>query len=487
MLASELFGALWSTVENNNNDDIDITGIAYDSRKVSKGNVFVCIKGYETDGHRFAASAVENGAAVIVAEDKIDVPVPVIYVKSARITIAELACRFYGYPSKKLSLVGITGTNGKTTTTYLIKSILEAAGKRVGIIGTNQNIIGDKMLFTKSTTPTTPNALELQQLFTEMVYNGAEYVVMEVSSHALALERVHGCEFDVGVFTNLTQDHLDFHKTMENYYQAKAKLFGISKKGVINYDDESGRRMYKSCGCNDILRVGIHEDSDLRAENIKITSRGSDFTLIYKSKHYPVHIQIPGEFSVYNAICAAGAALQLGIDIDTVIDGLAKAVGVVGRVEVVPTDTDYTVIIDYAHTPDGLENIIKCVKGFAEGRTITLFGCGGDRDNTKRPIMGEISGKLSDFSIITSDNPRTEDPEKIVHEIEEGMKRTDGKYVVITDRREAIAYALDNACAGDVIILAGKGQETYQIIGKEKHDFDERIEVYRHLKEKGRI
>lgn len=487
MLASELFGALWSTVENNNNDDIDITGIAYDSRKVSKGNVFVCIKGYETDGHRFAASAVENGAAVIVAEDKIDVPVPVIYVKSARITIAELACRFYGYPSKKLSLVGITGTNGKTTTTYLIKSILEAAGKRVGIIGTNQNIIGDKMLFTKSTTPTTPNALELQQLFTEMVYNGAEYVVMEVSSHALALERVHGCEFDVGVFTNLTQDHLDFHKTMENYYQAKAKLFDISKKGVINYDDESGRRMYKSCGCNDILRVGIHEDSDLRAENIKITSRGSDFTLIYKSKHYPVHIQIPGEFSVYNAICAAGAALQLGIDIDTVIDGLAKAVGVVGRVEVVPTDTDYTVIIDYAHTPDGLENIIKCVKGFAEGRTITLFGCGGDRDNTKRPIMGEISGKLSDFSIITSDNPRTEDPEKIVHEIEEGMKRTDGKYVVITDRREAIAYALDNACAGDVIILAGKGQETYQIIGKEKHDFDERIEVYRHLKEKGRI
>lgn len=487
MLASELFGALWSTVENNNNDDIDITGIAYDSRKVSKGNVFVCIKGYETDGHRFAASAVENGAAVIVAEDKIDVPVPVVYVKSARITIAELACRFYGYPSKKLSLVGITGTNGKTTTTYLIKSILEAAGKRVGIIGTNQNIIGDKMLFTKSTTPTTPNALELQQLFTEMVYNGAEYVVMEVSSHALALERVHGCEFDVGVFTNLTQDHLDFHKTMENYYQAKAKLFDISKKGVINYDDESGRRMYKSCGCNDILRVGIHEDSDLRAENIKITSRGSDFTLIYKSKHYPVHIQIPGEFSVYNAICAAGAALQLGIDIDTVIDGLAKAVGVVGRVEVVPTDTDYTVIIDYAHTPDGLENIIKCVKGFAEGRTITLFGCGGDRDNTKRPIMGEISGKLSDFSIITSDNPRTEDPEKIVHEIEEGMKRTDGKYVVITDRREAIAYALDNACAGDVIILAGKGQETYQIIGKEKHDFDERIEVYRHLKEKGRI
>lgn len=480
MLASELFGSLWEAGKA----DIDITGIAYDSRKVSAGNVFVCIKGYETDGHIYAKSAEKNGAAVIVAEDKIDVSVPVIYVESSRKTIAELACRFYGDPSKKLSLVGITGTNGKTTTTYLIKSILEAAGKRVGIIGTNQNIIGDKILLTKSTTPTTPNALELQQLFTEMVYNSAEYVVMEVSSHALALDRVHGCEFDVGVFTNLTQDHLDFHKTMENYFRAKAKLFEISKKGVVNHDDEYGKRICESSGC-DILTVGLNEGCELRAENIKVTSRGSSFDIIYRGESYAANIQIPGRFSVYNAICAAGAALQLGIDINTVIDGLAKAVGVVGRVEVVPTDTDYTVIIDYAHTPDGLENIIKCVKGFAEGRTITLFGCGGDRDSAKRPVMGEIAGKLSDYSIITSDNPRTEDPEKIICDIEAGMKRTNGKYTVITDRREAIGYALDTAKAGDVIIMAGKGQETYQIIGKEKHDFDERIEVYRHLKDKG--
>lgn len=483
MLAKELFGEICSAEIA----DTEITGIAYDSRKIVKGNVFVCIKGYETDGHRFAKSAEKNGAAVIVAESKIDVSVPVIYVKNSRKVIAELSCRFYGDPSKKLSLIGITGTNGKTTITYLVKSILESAGRRVGIIGTNQNIIGDKVLLTKSTTPTTPNALELQQLFTEMVYNGAEYVVMEVSSHALELDRVYGCTFDVGVFTNLTQDHLDFHKTMENYLNAKAKLFKISKKGVVNYDDDGGKEIYSRGECPDILRVGINSECDLKAENINISSRGADFELIYKGVRYPAHIQIPGKFSVYNAICAAGAAIQAGVDIEDVISGLAKAPGVVGRVEVVPTNTDYTVIIDYAHTPDGLENIINCVKGFAEGRTITLFGCGGDRDNSKRAVMGEIAGRLSDYSIITSDNPRTEDPELIVREIEEGMKKTDGEYTVITDRREAIGYALDFAKKGDVIILAGKGQETYQIIGKDKHDFDERIEVYRHLKEKGQI
>ncbi|MCH5212764.1 MAG: UDP-N-acetylmuramoyl-L-alanyl-D-glutamate--2,6-diaminopimelate ligase [Oscillospiraceae bacterium] len=477
MLAGELLNNCPEEIKG-----IEITGIAYDSRKVAEGNIFVCIKGYETDGHKFAESAAKNGAALIIAEDKIDAGVPVIYVKSSRKTIAELAKRFYGNPSEKLSLIGITGTNGKTTITYLVKSILEAAGKRVGVIGTNQNIIGDKLLLTKSTTPTTPNALELQQLFNEMVNNGAEYVVMEVSSHALELDRVYGCNFSVGVFTNLTQDHLDFHITMENYLNAKAKLFAISEKGVVNYDDEGGKNIVSKGDCSDILKVGLGEGCELKAENINITSRGSDFDMIYNGKRYATHIQIPGQFSVYNAICAAGAALQIGIDMETVIEGLANAAGVVGRVEVVPTDTDYTVIIDYAHSPDGLENVINCVKGFAEGRVITLFGCGGDRDNTKRPVMGEIAGRLSDFSIITSDNPRTEDPELIVREIEEGMKRTNGEYILITDRREAIGYALDFAKKDDVIILAGKGQETYQIIGKEKYDFDERIEVYKHLK-----
>ncbi len=479
MLASELIGKNW----NSDIEDFEITGIAYDSRNVLPGNVFVCIKGFETDGHKYAASAVENGAALIIAEDKINVNVPVIYVKDSRKTIAQMAAQFYGNPSEKFRLVGVTGTNGKTTITYLLKSILDEAGKRVGVIGTNQNIIGDKVLITQSTTPTTPNALELQQLFAEMAQSEAEYVVMEVSSHALELDRVYGCRFDVGIFTNLTQDHLDFHKTMENYYKAKAKLFTMCKKGVVNSDDEYGMRIANEANC-EIIKAGLEDGCDLKAENIKITARGTDFDMIYKGEKYPVNLRIPGKFSVYNAICAAGAAIELGIDIATIQKGLAAAAGVLGRVEVVPTDTDYTVIIDYAHTPDGLENIINCVQGFAQGRVITVFGCGGDRDSTKRPIMGEIAGRLSDFSIITSDNPRTENPQKIVDQIEDGMKKTDGKYICITDRREAIGYALDNAKAGDVIILAGKGQETYQIIGKEKFDFDERVEVYSHLRGK---
>lgn len=476
MLASVLFGENWT----DNFEDTDITGIAYDSRKVLPGNVFVCIKGFETDGHQYVSAALENGASVIVAEDKVDAEVPVLCVPDTRIALADIACKFYNNPSHKFRLVGVTGTNGKTTITYLLKSILDEAGKCVGIIGTNQNIIGDKVLITQSNTPTTPNSLELQQLFAEMAASAAEYVVMEVSSHALDLERVHGCHFDVGIFSNLTQDHLDFHKTMENYRNAKAKLFNICDSGVINIDDEHGKLIVQSTDC-DIIKIGLGDGCDLKAENISITSRGTDFDMIYNGEKYPVHMMIPGKFTVYNAICAAGAAIQLGIDIKTIQDGLSLAAGVLGRVEVVPTDTDYTVIIDYAHTPDGLENIISCVKEFATGRVITLFGCGGDRDNSKRAVMGEIAGRLSDFSIITSDNPRTEDPVKIVKQIEEGMIKSGGDYILITDRREAIGYALDNAREGDVIILAGKGQETYQILGRKKVDFDERLVVYEHL------
>lgn len=473
MLASKLLAE-----EYNLNQDIEITGIVYDSRQTAPGNVFICIKGYEQDGHKYAKMAEEMGAALIVAQDKIDVNIPVCYVADCRKTIARMACRFYGNPSEKFKLVGVTGTNGKTTVTYLLRSILEAAGKKVGIIGTNENIIGDKILLTKSTTPTTPNALELQKLFSEMADEGAEYVVMEVSSHALCLDRVLGCSYDVGVFTNLTQDHLDFHKTMENYMEAKAMLFDISKKGALNNDDEYGRRILKKHENSDIITYAINNDADITAKNIKITSRGVTFDVEYLGNVYPMSLCIPGKFSVYNALSAISASIALGIDIKTISDGLKAAKGVMGRVEVVPTDTDFTVIIDYAHTPDGLSNIINTVSEYAEGRVITLFGCGGDRDNTKRAIMGEIAGNLSDFTIITSDNPRTENPESIIEEIVEGMKKTDGEYTVIVNRREAIDYALCNAKAGDVIILAGKGQETYQIIGKEKFDFDERVVVW---------
>ena len=479
MLCSELIGKEWS----NTYEDINITGIAYDSRNVLPGNVFVCIKGFESDGHKFAQKAVENGAAVVVAEDELDVDVPVWYVEDTRKELARLSCKYYDEPSRKFKLIGVTGTNGKTTITYLVKSILEAAGKRVGIIGTNQNIIGDKVLLTQSTTPTTPNSLELQQLFAEMVEGDAQYVVMEVSSHALELDRVYGCHFDVGIFTNLTQDHLDFHKTMDNYLNAKAKLFDISTKGVVNFDDEGGKNIVSTKDC-EFIKTGFEDGCDLVAKNVKITARGNYFDVVYNGHEYHMYMPIPGKFSVYNALCAMGAAIHMVIDMETIKKGLEEAKGVLGRVEVVPTDTEYTVIIDYAHTPDGLENIIKAVKEFAEGRVITLFGCGGDRDNTKRPIMGEIAGKLSDYSIITSDNPRTEDPISIVAMIEKGMRDTGGEYTVIVDRRKAIGYALDFAKKGDVIILAGKGQETYQIIGKEKYDFDERVVVWQYLNNK---
>ena len=479
MKACELFGDIWK------NEDFEITGVAYDSRKVEPGNVFVCVRGFETDGHRYADKAVENGAAVIVAEEEmphITDAVVLVYPDTRR-ALAELACKFYDYPSEKFELIGITGTNGKTTITYLLKSIMEAAGKCVGVIGTNQNIIGDKVLVTQTTTPTTPNSLELQQMFDEMQSCGADCVIMEVSSHALELDRVYGCKFRAGAFTNLTQDHLDFHITMENYMKAKAKLFDISECGAINTDDEYGKRIMDMHSGKGLLSYGVENDADVTAANISITARGTNFDLTYNGVSRHVHIVIPGKFSVYNALTAAAVAFSAGVDMDTVVKGLENARGVLGRVEVVPTDTDYTVIIDYAHTPDGLENIIKAVQEFAKGRVITLFGCGGDRDNTKRAVMGEIAGRLSDFTVITSDNPRTEEPEKIVAMIEEGMKRTDGEYKVIVNRREAIAWALRFAEKDDVIILAGKGQETYQIIGKEKYDFDERVVVYSALNE----
>ncbi len=476
MLASVLLNNEWNV-----DTDVEISGIAYDSRQIMPGYAFVCIKGFETDGHNYVDKAIENGASLIVAQDRIESSVPVCYVADARKTLADMACTFYENPSEKFKLVGVTGTNGKTTVTHLIKSILEQAGNEVGIIGTNQNIIGDKVLLTKSTTPTTPNSLELQKLFSEMVQSGAEYVVMEVSSHALELSRVRGCNFDVGVFTNLTRDHLDFHKTMRNYMYAKAKLFDHSTSGAINVDDEYGKQINELHQGKDILTYGINSECDICAKDIKITPRGVNFTITYENTDYPMFLCIPGTFSVYNAMSAICACLKLGIDMETITKGLSAAVGVLGRVEVVPTDTEYMVIIDYAHTPDGLENIIRAMKSFAKGRVITLFGCGGDRDNTKRAVMGEVSGNLSDFTIITSDNPRTEEPNAIIDMIVEGIKNTDGEYVVIPDRREAIGYALDNAKADDVIILAGKGQETYQIIGKEKFDFDERVVVFNHL------
>ena len=450
-----------------------ISGIACDSRKVKPGNVFVCITGYETDGHKYAKSAVENGAVAVVAEhDLPTVDVPCVIVDNTRKAMSEMAATFYDYPYKKFKLIGITGTNGKTTTTYLIKSILEHLGKKVGLIGTNQNMIGDMIM---ETSRTTPDSLELMQLFDMIASHNVDYVVMEVSSHALALDRVTACTFDVGAFTNITQDHLDFHKTMEEYLAAKSILFNICNTGVVNKDDARSEYLIENARCRNMITYGINQDCDLKASNIILNEDGVKFDINYGGMEEHVDLPIPGEFSVYNALTAIGCCMAENIPLDLAVDGLHSAKGVKGRIEIVRTPgTNYTVIIDYAHTPDGLLNVINAIRGFAKGRIVTLFGCGGDRDASKRPIMGKIAGELSDFCIVTSDNPRTEDPEKIIKQVVEGVKQTDCDYEVITNRFSAIEYELDHAKKNDIILLAGKGHETYQVLGKDTIKFDER-------------
>jgi len=454
----------------NGDTDIEINKIAYDSRKVEKNDVFVCIKGFKTDGHNYIKQAIERGAAAIIVEKDIEQqPVPVIRVENSRRALALISARFYGYPSEKFKLIGVTGTNGKTTTTYLIKTILEHHGYKTGLIGTNQNMIGDMVIPAERTTP---ESLELQQLFYDMAEAKVDYVIMEVSSHSLELNRVDGCNFEVGVFTNITQDHLDFHITMENYLKAKTKLFHMCRVGIINADDPNSDYILANSNCS-VLCYGIDKKADIWAQNIDISEKGVRFRIESDGRNCTIELGIPGRFSVYNALASIGACLALGIELEGIKSGLKAAKGVPGRVQLVPTGRDFSVIIDYAHTPDGLENILKTVKGFARGRVVALFGCGGDRDRTKRPVMGRIAGQLSDFCIITSDNPRTEDPLKIISDIEEGIKDTKVPYVVIENRYEAIKYAIEHALKDDIIVLAGKGHETYQEINGVKHHFDE--------------
>lgn len=449
-----------------NETDCEITGIQYNSLKVQKGNVFVAIKGYATDGHKYIKSAVQNGACAIICQEYCtDVDCMQIVVEDSRIAQAVVSANYFKNPAQNFKLIGITGTNGKTTCTYLIKKILEYSGYKVGLIGTNQNMIGDKVF---ETGRTTPDSFELWQLFRQMADEKVDYVVMEVSSHALELNRVYGCNFEVGAFTNLTQDHLDFHITMENYAKAKQKLFEISNNAVINADDKYGFGMIKNTGCS-VVGYGICR-GDMVAKNIEYTSKG----VVFDVENTTYQLDIPGEFSVYNGLCAIGVCKVLGIDDETIKCALKSSKGVKGRAEVVDTNTEYTVMIDYAHTPDGIENILKAVRGFAKGRVIILFGCGGDRDNTKRPIMGRIAGELADFCIVTSDNPRSENPMDIINMIIPGVKETGTPFEVICDRKEAIKFALETAKKDDVVILAGKGHETYQILNDGTIDFDER-------------
>ncbi len=457
--------------------DVEITGIAYDSRKVQPGSLFVCIKGYQSDGHLYTKSAVERGAAAIVCQDEIGgVNVPVIRVKNSRKALSFLSAAWYGNPSSKMKMIGITGTNGKTTCTYLVKGILENCGYKVGLIGTNQNMIGAEVLKSERTTP---ESLELNELLYDMHEKGCNYVVMEVSSHSLYLDRVAEIHFDVGVLTNITQDHLDFHKTMDAYANAKALLFSRCDVAVINKDDARYDLMAQKAG--QVISYGITSDCDLKATDIEINRNGTSFRVHTKEESYLSLLPIPGRFSVYNALAAIGVGMACGIPSGFMKLALKQQKGVKGRLEIVETGTDYTVIIDYAHAPDGLYNVLSTINEFKEQRVITLFGCGGDRDKTKRPIMGKIAGELSDYVIVTSDNPRTEDPFAILKDVEAGVKETDCPYEVIENRIQAIRHGMDIARPGDILLLAGKGHETYQILRDRTIHLDEREVVLEYL------
>lgn len=450
--------------------DTEINEVRYDSRAVRPGDLFVAIRGYATDGHQYIGKALEQGAAAIVCEEA-PAGAPAVVVENARRALAEIAANRFGHPADSMTMLGVTGTNGKTTTTYLVKHMLEDAGHKVGLIGTNQNLIGDEVVETERTTP---ESYELHALFARMRDAGCTHVIMEVSSHSLVLDRVHGIHFAVGAFTNLTQDHLDFHKTMEEYRKAKALLFTISDKGVINLDDPAAGAMLADAKCPCLTFSCEKDAADLTAKNLKLHADGVEFVAATKGDLARVKLPIPGHFSAENALTALGIVLQLGMPLADAAKSLATATGVKGRVEVVPTDTDYTVLIDYAHSPDGVENVLRAVRGFARGRVVALFGCGGDRDRTKRPKMGKIAADLADFCIVTSDNPRTEDPKAIIDDILEGMKGTKTPMQVIVDRPEAIHWALAHAKKDDIIVLMGKGHETYQEVNHVKHHMDER-------------
>ena len=460
--------------------ELDIPNVYYDSRKVTEGSLFVAISGFAADGNRFIPMAMQKGAAVVVTAKKPEQDIPYVLVENDRLALAMLGINVYGHPVEDMTLIGVTGTNGKTSSTLLLKQVLEKClNAKVGLIGTMENLIGDEVIPTERTTP---ESFELQGLFARMRDAGCTHVVMEVSSHAITLDRVGGVHFDVAAFTNLTEDHLDFHKTMDAYCDAKAELFARCDRAVINLDDNYAHRMLAKAACP-VLRTSAY-GGDLYAQNVHMHAEGVAFTAVCGEETVDVELPIPGKFTVYNALTVIGVAKQLGISLADCAAALKTARGVKGRVEVVPTpDMPYSVLIDYAHTPDGLENVLTSVKDFCNGRLIAVFGCGGDRDPMKRPVMGQIGVKCADIAIITSDNPRTEDPDAIIEDILKGVKPEFGCYKVVCDRRAAIRYAMDIAEKDDIIVLAGKGHETYQEIGGVKYHLDEREEVAAHLEE----
>lgn len=464
--------------------DVNIEGIHYDSRQIKPGYLFVCIEGFTYDGHTFIPDALKRGAKALVVQKEVEVPagITVIKVSNTRKFLPLLANQWYNNPSRKLGVVGVTGTNGKTTTTHLIESILCAAGNKTGLIGTVNNRIGEKILPVERTTP---ESVDLQGLLAQMVEEKVDCAIMEVSSHALELHRVDYCEYDVAVFTNITQDHLDFHNNINSYLESKAKLFsqlgekifGNTKKqekvGVINADDPHSDVLRQKTKVK-VITYAIEQDADIKAKDIQVTLKGLNLKVITPQGELDLSLNLTGLFNVYNTMAAIGAAIALGVSLEAIKKGLECIQGVAGRFELVDQGQDFAVVVDYAHTPDSLENILKTAQSFVNGRIISVFGCGGDRDRTKRPIMGKIGTTYSDYSIITSDNPRSEEPAQITADVEVGAREGRGEYEIIVDRKEAIKKAISQAQTGDMVIIAGKGHETYQIFRQGTVPFDDR-------------
>ena len=470
-----------SVLECTADPEMTVSAVHYDSRKVTPGSLFVAVSGFAADGNRFIPMALEKGAVAVVTAKKPEGEVPYVLVESDRLALAMLGCNFYGHPARSMTMIGVTGTNGKTSVTLLLKQVLEQClGAKVGLIGTMANMVGEEVIPTERTTP---ESFDLQALFARMRDAGCTHVVMEVSSHAVTLERIGGVHFDVAAFTNLTEDHLDFHKTMDAYCDAKAELFRRCDRAVVNVDDSYAVRIL-AAACCPVLTTSAAGKGALNAFDAQLLSEGIRFRLESGEEQAEISVPIPGRFTVYNTLTVLGIARSLGISLTDAAGVLSRVQGVKGRIEVVPTPgKPFSVLIDYAHTPDGLENVLKSVRDFCRGRLIAVFGCGGDRDPMKRPIMGAIGVECSDIAIITSDNPRTEDPMAIIRDILKGVKQEAGEYIVMEDRRAAIRYAMDIAEKDDIIVLAGKGHETYQEICGKKFHLDEREEVAAHLQE----
>ena len=463
--------------------NINIANVESNSKKVTQDTLFIAIKGFDFDGHEYVAEAIERGATAVMLDlsadlTKVKIPagVTVIISENTRVAMARVACNFYGNPSKKFKLIGVTGTKGKTTTTYMIKAILEKAGHKVGLIGTIANYVGDKCISESSRT--TPESLELQKYFALMAREKVDYVVMEVSSQALKLHRVDGVEFDYAIFTNLYKDHISQkeHPDIEDYFASKLKLFEMAPKAFINLDDYRALKLMKGAPNCNFKTYAVDNNADMLAKDITITNVSVDFKVKLGMRNERVKVNIPGRYSVYNALAAISIANEVGVGAEAIKEALVDIL-VPGRNELVPNKDELAIMIDYAHNPESLSNVLKATKTYTKGRVICVFGCGGDRDKTKRPEMGEIAGRLADYTIVTSDNPRTEKPEEIVEQIKEGIEKTKGKFEVIVDRREAIEKAIKMMNKKDIVILAGKGHETYQEINGEKHPFDERVIV----------